>query len=94
MGEVGHCTGGCEVCCAESLAEVEARLNAALEQRQVLLSGAVAIALVVGHIVFEWHGKHLPVPEYLYAIAAGPLIGKFLKLKKAPKEKNNGVDNS
>lgn len=63
----------CEYC-----SRVGAETDAQLRNRSLTLSSVVIIILSVAHVVFEWNGKTLTIPDFYYVVASLPWVGASL----------------
>ena len=49
--------------------------DAKLRFYALVFSCGIIFMMVIAHIIFEWYGKHLPMPDIVWFAALSPWVG-------------------
>lgn len=69
------CTKSCQICCVETIDEIEARSSVNLRRWSFIFSIAVTLFMLGEYVRFAELGKTLVIPDIVWAIVLAPWLG-------------------
>lgn len=74
-----HTMTECPVCnteISESVEELKAKFDGGLRDKALWISAFVAVFVISLQAYFAWHGKVLPIPDFVWALIVAPWVGE------------------
>jgi hypothetical protein len=75
-----------EDCCADYASTLGAETDTKLRLWGFIFSAGILSLLLTAHVVFEWSGRHLTIPDIVWTVVLAPWLGasiaKLLRLIK------------